>query len=152
MSCSVIGADEVRTEKSSNSSAGGGNGSQTPHGNTGISGPGASLEPVLSTRGAFNGSDCSATHKARLSEGGSLETEDDNSNSLVFYQHYTGEIRWMQHLAPETWYGGTADQVIATDAKNGTSMDMISSVDSLLELHVYCACDQATWRHNTNAS
>lgn len=147
---SSIGPDCVRTKRDSGSdaaSSSSANGSNTTNATTG-----AEQKPVLSTRGAFNGSDITVTHRARLSESESLNVEEDNSNILLFYQHYNSEIRWMQYLAPKTWYGGTADQVVATDAKNGTSMDMISSVDSLLELHVYCTCYLPAPKYTTNTS
>lgn len=80
------------------------------------------------------------TFKSRLSTDGNLEIETYNGNALIFYQHYTVEIRWIQHIVPDTWQGGTASQVLATDAKNGTSIAAIENVDdSSMEIHAFCA-------------
>lgn len=92
---------------------------------------------LISTRGAFHGSDIAVTGLATLTKNGSLETSN-GSTALLVYQHYTGELRWMQHIDPENWYGGTADDILASDAKNGTPIDMTVSWSPGVELHLFC--------------
>ena len=78
----------------------------------------------------------------RLFPNGTLGDEEDPSNVLLCYQHYTGEIRYMHYAAPDTWVGGTANEVIATDAKNGTSIEVMTNrPGDDVELYVFCESD-----------
>lgn len=71
---------------------------------------------------------------------GTLRIANESGSTLLFYQHHTGEIRWMQHIAPSTWEGGTADHVVVSDAKNATPISMVANIASSddIELHLFC--------------
>ena len=61
---------------------------------------------------------------------------------VLYYQHYTGTIRYKQ-LRDNDWVGGTLSEVVAFDAKNGTpisavayALNNVSTVRSLVESRV----------------
>ncbi|KAF2113105.1 hypothetical protein BDV96DRAFT_496974 [Lophiotrema nucula] len=70
------------------------------------------------TNGTFNGT------------GIALATEFWNNQErkimTVYYQHCTGEIRWIQLTPQGQWIGGTKSEVIVTDAKNATPISTVS--------------------------
>ena len=49
-----------------------------------------------------------------------MPSDRNDGNLIIVFQHHTGQIRWMQRAFPDTWYGGTVYEVVATDAKNAT--------------------------------
>ena len=87
----------------------------------------------FSTSGAFNGT------------GIALATESFGQESygtvVVYFQHWTGQIRNMQLSDSGDWVGGDETTIVATDARNGTpiaavayAMNHVSTVSS--ELHI----------------
>lgn len=44
----------------------------------------------------------------------------------VYFQHWTGEIRWIQLNTQGKWIGGGKSEVIATDAKNATPISTVA--------------------------
>jgi hypothetical protein len=44
---------------------------------------------------------------------------------VLYYQHYTGTIRYKQ-LRENDWVGGTLSEVVAFDAKNGTPISAVA--------------------------
>lgn len=44
----------------------------------------------------------------------------NQSSLLLFYQHYSGDIRFMANRSPGDWFGGTSKDTVVTDAKIGT--------------------------------
>lgn len=98
--------------------------------------------PAFQKAGALNGSDVAATYWAEMSEEGMLQQRSDKRNSLMFFQHHTGEIRWTQYKSPDRWHGGISDQVVATDAKSGTPLYVIVNRPSSnrFKVHVFCKC------------
>ena len=44
---------------------------------------------------------------------------------VLYYQHYTGTIRYKQ-LRDNDWVGGTLSEVVAFDAKNGTPISAVA--------------------------
>lgn len=97
----------------------------------------------LSTSGAFNGSGISAlaTKFSNISAAAMNDNEDQAGNLLVFFQHYNGEIRWIQRSEMEAWEGGSSNEIVASDAKNGTPITAMSArPDGVRQLHVFCTC------------
>ena len=95
---------------------------------------GGSLDPAYySTTGAFNGSGIALAAQSFDTGKGAL---------VVYFQHWTGEIRYMQLSDPSnSWIGGSADEVVALDAKNGTSLSVVSySINGTNSVHLFCAC------------
>lgn len=80
---------------------------------------GGALDPAYySKEGAFNGSGLALSSQSFGSgEYGEL---------VLYFQHYSGSIRW-QRLTPDNgWLGGTASEVVATDAKNSTPLSAVA--------------------------
>ena len=80
---------------------------------------GGSLNPeYYSEKGAFNGT------------GIALAGESWNGGQrrifTVYFQHHTGDIRYMQYRADKKWDGGDKAQTVATDAKNGTALSAVA--------------------------
>lgn len=71
-----------------------------------------------SKRGAFNGS------------GIALAGESWNAGQrrifTLYFQHHTGDIRYMQYGTDQRWVGGNSSNLIATDAKNGTTISAVA--------------------------
>ncbi|KAF2429622.1 hypothetical protein EJ08DRAFT_670910 [Tothia fuscella] len=44
---------------------------------------------------------------------------------VLYFQHYTGTIRWKQ-LRDSDWVGGTQSEIVAYDAKNGTPISAVA--------------------------
>ena len=60
-------------------------------------------------------------------------------DKFIYFQHRTGQLRWIYQGGPDTWSGGTINEIIATDAKNGTPISALSpSGTGGLEYDVYC--------------
>lgn len=80
---------------------------------------GGAIDPAYYSReGAFNGSGLAlASQSFGSGEYGEL---------VLYFQHYSGSIRW-QRLTPDNgWLGGTASEVVATDAKNSTPLSAVA--------------------------
>ncbi|KAL5114467.1 hypothetical protein ACEQ8H_007664 [Pleosporales sp. CAS-2024a] len=44
----------------------------------------------------------------------------------LYFQHHTGDIRYMQYTTDRSWIGGTANETVATDAKNASPISAVS--------------------------
>lgn len=97
-----------------------------------------------SSKGAFNGTGISMRRQGdltNLTSGVAGTGDSDPRNLLLVYQHYTGDIRWMQRSWPDTWLGGSESESITTWGKNGTPLSLMatgSSEESKAEWHVFC--------------
>jgi hypothetical protein len=97
---------------------------------------GGELDPkYFSTEGAFNGSGIAL---ASQSFGG-----DEQVTMVLYYQHYTGTIRFKQ-LRDGDWIGGTQSEIVAYDAKNWTPISAVayalhntSTVSQIVEYGAY---------------
>ena len=69
-------------------------------------------------------------------------TSDDGTvgkNLEMFFQHQTGEIRWMRLADNGSWVGGDASTAIAEDAKMNTPISAISYIwNGASFRRVYC--------------
>lgn len=81
---------------------------------------GGALNPAYySAEGAFNGSGIALASQS-FGEG-------DQGELTMYFQHYTGEIRWMR-LTDRGWVGGDDTTVVVSNAKNGTPISAVSYV------------------------
>lgn len=79
---------------------------------------GGGLNPeYFSTQGAFNGSGIALASQSFQG--------DEQGTMVLYYQHYTGTIRYKQ-LRENDWVGGTLSEVVAFDAKNGTPISAVA--------------------------
>lgn len=79
---------------------------------------GALDSKYLSTKGAFNGS------------GIALAGESWNGGQkrvfTLYFQHHTGDIRYMQYTTDRKWLGGTRSETVVTDAKNASPISAVA--------------------------
>lgn len=81
---------------------------------------GGALNPAYySAEGAFNGSGIALASQS-FGEG-------DQGELTMYFQHFTGDIRWMR-LTDSGWVGGDEATVVVSDAKNGTPISAVSYV------------------------
>ena len=75
-----------------------------------------------------------------LTTGREIESTKAPTNLVLFFQHHTGEIRWMIRMWPDLWRGGSVNEVVATDAKDRTPISVRGSLgsDGTHEWHVFC--------------
>jgi hypothetical protein len=79
--------------------------------------PTASSSPSdFSTVGAFNGTGIAIGSQTRI--------PDLDGQTNLFFQHHTGELRWLDGVS-DAWIGGGAASVLAIDAKNATPISTI---------------------------
>jgi hypothetical protein len=80
---------------------------------------GGAIDPkYYSKEGAFNGSGLAlASQSFGSGEYGEL---------VLYFQHYSGSIRWQRLTPDDGWLGGTASEVVATDAKNSTPLSAVA--------------------------
>jgi hypothetical protein len=85
-----------------------------------------------SRRGAFNGSGVAVRDQPS-------EDNVDPGQMLmtVYFQHWSGDMRWMQLAKTGEWIGGSQSEVIATNAKNATPISAVSYVDNGTEYVSY---------------
>lgn len=85
---------------------------------------GASIAQVDSRSGAFNG-----TKIALVTQKFATDGQGGSEESLVMYfQHWTGQIRWMRLDDTGEWVGGDSTKVVAINAKNNTPISAVSYV------------------------
>jgi hypothetical protein len=80
----------------------------------------------LSKAGAFNGSAFAL---------GSTVVEDPDGMIEFYFQHWTGEIRYLVRNDAGDWSGGDSSHTVATDAKNATELSLMT----------YTFNETATW-------
>ena len=68
--------------------------------------------------GAFNGSGVAVAGES-FDFGGHGET-------VLYFQHYSGQIRSTQLQPDGTWQGGSLSEVVATDAKDASPISAVS--------------------------
>lgn len=104
----------------------------------------SSASSSSSTRGAFNGSGISMRRQGdlvNLTSGEVGTSDNDNHNLLLVFQHHTGDIRWMQRSAPDTWLGGSESESVTTWGRNATPLSILQTSwteESKSEWHVFC--------------
>jgi hypothetical protein len=79
---------------------------------------GALGSQYYSTKGAFNGSG--------IALAGEPWTKGQQRIFTLFFQHHTGDIRYMQYETDAKWKGGKKEQTVATDAKNATALSTVA--------------------------
>ncbi|QDS68056.1 hypothetical protein FKW77_009771 [Venturia effusa] len=82
---------------------------------------GGVIDPAYySKKGAFNGSGIAFAGSALKSQEKGLYT--------VYYQHFGGDIRYVQLSIDGTFVGGSKSEVVASDAKNATPISVVQYV------------------------
>lgn len=100
-------------------------------------------ESYYSNSGAWNGS---ATSRAFQNFAEDFEDALPNRvlETVLYYQHHSGEIRWLRQTAnkTQTWQPGPSDTlVVASDAKSSTPMTTVHIFENNTAYwHVFCRC------------
>lgn len=71
-----------------------------------------------STKGAFNGSG--------IAVAGEAWNQGQRRIFTIYFQHWTGDIRFMQYTTDRKWIGGTKSETVASDAKNATPISTVA--------------------------
>ncbi|KJX92547.1 hypothetical protein TI39_contig5841g00003 [Zymoseptoria brevis] len=111
---------------------------------------GGAIDPkYFSKQGVFNGSGI-----ALASQSFARELSDGSQGSLVMYfQHWTGQIRYKQLSPSGEWLGGDISEVVAVGAKNGTPLSAVSYVlDEASTWHVFYIDNNNTLRQRSNSN
>ena len=97
---------------------------------------GGAIDPrYYTTTGAFNGSGIALATNSFTNE----IFEGTEGVLVMYFQHHTGEIRWTQLSNDGSWNGGSASEVVATDAKNSTPLSTVSYISNdVTTWHVFC--------------
>ena len=75
-----------------------------------------------------------ATQSFATNEQGSSE-----ESLVMYFQHWTGQIRWMRLGDDGQWTGGDSTTVVATNAKDHTPISAVSYVwDGVSFWRVFC--------------
>lgn len=91
---------------------------------------GALNTQYYSTAGAFNGTGLAL---ASQSFG-----QDDHGEITMYFQHWSGDLRWSQLMSDGSWQGGSAGETLARDAKNGTPISAVAySMDEASIWHIF---------------
>ena len=92
---------------------------------------GASKAEDTSPAGALPGTKLAVVSQSAGSGGG--------ETLVMYFQHQTGSIRWMELADNGTWVGGDESTVVANDAKNHTAISAVSyDWDGASFWRVYC--------------
>lgn len=111
---------------------------------------GGAIDPsYFSTEGAFNGSGI-----ALASQSFSKDLQEGTQGTLVMYfQHYTGQIRWKQLSSSGEWQGGDFSTVVAVDAKNSTPLSAVSyALNGTSTWHVFYVDRHNRIKQRTNSN
>ncbi|WPH03131.1 Hypothetical protein R9X50_00600600 [Acrodontium crateriforme] len=111
---------------------------------------GGAIDPkYYSKSGAFNGSGI-----ALASQSFASNLEAGTQGSLVMYfQHHSGQIRWMQLSSSGDWRGGSVSEVVAVDAKNNTPLSAVAyALNGTSTWHIFYVDTNNTLRQRTNSN
>jgi hypothetical protein len=93
-------------------------------------------DSYYSSKGAWNGSGLAYTWQTF-----SIDQEDQpKDEAVMYYQHYSGALRWMRRLDSARWLRGPEQvEVVAVDAKNATPISAMYLIQNQTSLwHVFC--------------
>ncbi|KAJ4341714.1 hypothetical protein N0V95_007147 [Ascochyta clinopodiicola] len=101
----------------------------------------------MSKKGAFNGSGIALAGESWNPDTGTLFT--------LYFQHHTGQIRYLKYSKGQKWVGGTELTIVASDAKNATPISAVSyAANDTQFFHVFYVGKDNTVKQvtQTNAS
>lgn len=88
---------------------------------------GGALNPAYySTNGAFNGT------------GIAFAGEQWDNSVRIYFQHHSGDLRWLQLNASGNWIGGSQTEIVAIDAKNSTPISVVAyALGDIAQRHLF---------------
>lgn len=92
---------------------------------------GGAINPAYySTSGAFNGSG--------IGFAGAAMKSTEKGEYSIYYQHHSGQIRYVQLDSNNKFLGGTSSEIVASDARNATRLSVVQYVlDAVSIWHVF---------------
>ncbi|PZD40640.1 hypothetical protein A1F97_04973 [Pyrenophora tritici-repentis] len=91
---------------------------------------GALNEKYFSKRGVFNGTG--------IALAGESWNKGQRRIFTLYFQHHTGDIRFMQYTTDRKWVGGTKAQTVAYDAKPATPISAVSfAINQTQYFHIF---------------
>jgi hypothetical protein len=72
----------------------------------------------ISKKGAFNGTG--------IALAGESWNKGQRKIFTLYFQHHTGDIRFMQYGTDQKWIGGTKAQTVASDAKDASPISAVA--------------------------
>ncbi|KAJ4342301.1 hypothetical protein N0V87_001287 [Didymella glomerata] len=88
----------------------------------------------LSKKGAFNGSGIALAGESWNPTTGTLFT--------LYFQHHTGDIRYLKYTKGQKWFGGGITETVASNAKNATPISAVAYVANATQFfHVFYVGD-----------
>jgi len=107
---------------------------------------GGALNPAYyTTSDAFNGSGIALAS----------ESFDGSSHGdlVMYFQHYTGQIRWQQLNDQGQWEGGDETTIVASDARNSTPLSAVAyALNKTSTWHVFYVDVNNTLRQKSNSN
>lgn len=101
---------------------------------------GGSIDPsYYSSRNVWNGS--GLAHLWQTLPSGFQSQPPDNRSLVLYYQHPTGDIRWMRRASDDKWWLSLNSDfpTVTTSAKNSTPISAVSTSQSGTDVwHVFC--------------
>ncbi|KAK3700905.1 hypothetical protein LTR37_015708 [Vermiconidia calcicola] len=112
---------------------------------TPTSSPAPTQSPDYSTSGAFNGT------------GIALATQSFGQGTfgtvVVYFQHWTGQIRYMQLDSYGSWRGGDESTIVATNARNGTPIAAVAyAMNEISTWHIFYIDKDNTLQEKINGN
>ncbi|ORY07031.1 hypothetical protein BCR34DRAFT_570945 [Clohesyomyces aquaticus] len=99
-------------------------------------------EKYYSKKGAFNGSG--------IALAGESWNKEQRRIFTIYFQHWTGDIRFMQYTTDRKWVGGGKAQTIASDAKNATPISTVAyNTNGTQTFHIFYVSKNNTLRQMT---
>jgi hypothetical protein len=106
---------------------------------------GALNTQYYSTAGAFNGTGLALASQS-FGQG-------DRGEIVMYFQHWSGDLRWSQLMSDGSWQGGSASETLAQDAKNGTPISAVAySMDKESIWHIFYIDLNNTVRERINSN
>jgi hypothetical protein len=107
---------------------------------------GGVIDPsYYSKKGAFNGSG--------IAFAGESFVNHERGIATVYFQHHTGDIRWVQLNAQGNWVGGSKAETVATDAKNSTPISTVAyALNDTTKWHIFYISQDGYVRQKTNSN
>jgi len=112
---------------------------------------GGAINPeYYSTTGAFNGSGIALAQQSFSAD----LTQGVQGSIVMYFQHWTGDIRYEQLSSTGSWLGGDESTIVASDAKNNTPLSAVSYVtpDYVSTWHLFYIDRNNTLRQRSNSN
>lgn len=112
---------------------------------------GGAINPAFySEMGLYNGSGIALAQQSFSND----LTSGAQGTIVVYFQHWTGQIRYVQLTNSGAWVGGDSSTIVASDAKNNTPLSAVSYVATgyVSTWHLFYIDQNNTLRQRSNSN